>query len=273
MKTPLTFAVAALGAAGFVPHVHAAPTGMTEVSDAELATMRGRYTVDNHTVVQFGVQMVSTWATNDGRVLQSSANLSMNFQQLTNNQPTVTFTPTVTIVSSVPGVTPSSTASNTTPAPSTPAPQRQVDGSGLANVNGFVQSNQLAGNGNAVANVTSLDVTDAAPGSAGSSSTGATGVTVAAQTRTVSVGDATVTASVGSSGMQLMMQIAGQGSVQQWIASGTAGQSTQITGDMQQVSNRMAITLVRGALAQNATPGQDFTQTALSTIHGAGVSF
>lgn len=129
---------------------HRVGAGIHEVADDELADMRGRYIVGDNTVLWFGVEMVSTWQTSNGQTLQSALTLAMNFSK-NPNQPQVTFVPTVTIdtIGQVSGALPTPTASNAS---------RSVQSAGLANVSGVTQSVQIAGDHNAAANVTSLNI-------------------------------------------------------------------------------------------------------------------
>jgi len=120
--------------------------GIHDVTDSELATMRGRFTVGDNTVVWFGVEMVSTFQTQSGQTVQGTMTLGMNFSKNPNN-PQVTFVPTVTITTPD---APVSTAASTV--------SRSIQSGGIANVGGLVQSVQIAGDHNATANVTSLTI-------------------------------------------------------------------------------------------------------------------
>ncbi|RDS80609.1 hypothetical protein [Dyella psychrodurans] len=147
---------------------HLAP-GINEVGDDELATMRGRYTAGDNTVVWFGVEMVSTWQTNTGQTLQSAMTVSMNFSK-NPNRPQVTFVPTVTITTS------------DAPLPTSVTPStinRSVQSGGVANVGGLTQSVQLAGDNNAATNVASLNIQNggSAPSSSNSSTSSSTSTT------------------------------------------------------------------------------------------------
>ena len=74
-------------------------TGLHELADTELNAMRGRYTVDDHTVAWFGVTMISTWQTASGQLLQGTLAFGMDFGKA-HGQPTLTFTPSVTLTRS-----------------------------------------------------------------------------------------------------------------------------------------------------------------------------
>ncbi|WP_222566228.1 hypothetical protein [Lysobacter sp. GW1-59] len=220
---------------------------MTEIPDPELATMRGRYTVGDHQVAWFGVSMISTWQTASGQTLEGTLLLGMDFAQ--GGRPVVSFTPTVNI-----------TAADA-PVIGNDGIARSVDASGLANVSGMTQSVQVAGDGNIAANVTRLRVRDgAAPASTAASATGSA---------TSRVGDAVASAGFDGGSANVLLQIQGQGAVQQWIRNGSLGQSIQLTSDHQQVSNRMEIDLVRQSLASNAQLAQNVAQ-AIQMTRGIG---
>ncbi|RUL61374.1 hypothetical protein EKH79_17190 [Dyella dinghuensis] len=123
--------------------------GIHDVTDPELADMRGRYVVGDNTVVYFGVEMITTFQSNTGQTLQGTLTIGMNFSK-NSNSPQVTFVPTVTITTpNAPLPTASTVQSNVS---------RGIQSGGVANVGGFVQSVQIAGDNNAAANVTSLNI-------------------------------------------------------------------------------------------------------------------
>nr|WP_228064383.1 hypothetical protein [Lysobacter avium] len=222
-------------------------TGMAEIPDPELATMRGRYTVGDHQVAWFGVSMISTWQTASGQTLEGTLLLGMDFSQ--GGRPVVSFTPTVNITAVDAPVTGSDGIA------------RGVDASGLANVSGMTQSVQVAGDGNIAANVTRLNVRAGdAPAAAAASAPG---------NATSRVGDAVASAAFDGGSANVLLQVQGQGAVQQWIRNGSLGQSIQLTSDHQQVSNRMEIDLVRQSLASNAQLAQNVAQ-AIQMTRGIG---
>jgi hypothetical protein len=219
----------------------AAPgAGMRELADTELNAMRGRYTVDDHTVAWFGVRMISTWQTATGQVLQGTLALGMDFRN-GHGQPALTFTPNVSITR----------ADAAVPMPATGG-SRSVDGSGLANVGGLLQSVQVAGDGNLASNVTRLTIRDGAVPSAG----GTTGTGGAS----ISRGDASVSVGFDGQSAAVRLAIAGQGAVQQWIRDGSLGQSVQLAADDQSVSNRLEIDLVRQSVSANTPLAQNVAQ-------------
>jgi hypothetical protein len=222
-----------------------ATSGIEPIGDAELATLRGRYTVGGNTVAWFGVQMISTWSDAGGRTLQGAMKLAMDFTHDA-NLPKVSFVPTVSIVQA------------STPAtPDDAGPARHVDSSGLANVGGMLQSVQVAGDGNSASNTTRLTVLDG-----GNVPAAVTGHGSSASARS---GDATVSASYSGDAAQVVLTIAGQGAVQQWIRGGSLGQTVTLAADHQFASNQMEITLIRQALAANTQLALDVARSIQST--------
>lgn len=255
MIKPLAISVALLAAMLSLPasateHAARSGNGLTEIPDQQLALMRGRYTVGNNAVAWFGVSMVSTWQTASGQTLQSTLQFGMNFAD--SDRPTITFTPTVSITDV------------DAPLPPTGGHTRSIDASGLANVSGLTQSVQVAGDGNLASNVTQLNVregtTAPSPDLAGVSP----GQVSSRQ------GTAVATAGFDDGAARVLLQIEGQGAVEQWIRSGSLGQSVQLTSDNQQVTNRLEINMVRQALASNAQLAQNVAR-AINMTRGIGL--
>jgi hypothetical protein len=265
--------------------------GLNEVGDDELADMRGRYTVGDNTVVYFGVEMISNWQTNTGQTLQSAMNLEMNFSK-NPNQPQVTFVPTVTITTAdapLPAATAAATIS------------RSIQSGGIANVGGLTQAVQLAGDRNAVSNVTSLNIQNVGSGSTGSGTPASNGSAVldnstasptantsdVASTdgnttpafttntgvstptgRTATVGNATASSTYANNAADVDLSIAGQGNVSQWIHAGSLGQTIALTTDNQVVTNQMIVSLVTQSvtsttsqIARNLTQSVNLSRT------------
>lgn len=252
----LTATTLALAHWGLPVHAEAAApaaNGMEEVSDAELGDMRGRYTVSGNTVAWFGVKMISTWQSNTGQVLESTLAVNMKFDP-GKVQPTVTFEPTVSITQA------------DAPMPTAPSgtPSRHVDGAGLANVGGVVQSVQVAGDGNVASNVTRLSVLGSESMPSGNPS--------ANPVASVTEAGSSAVASFDGHSARVLLTIEGQGAVAQWIRNGSVGQSVQLTADNQWVSNRMEIELVQQAVAGNALLAQSVAQ-AISLARGVATHY
>lgn len=250
----------ALGHWGAPALANATPAAdMEEVSDAELGDMRGRYVMNDNTVAWFGVKMISTWRTDSGQMLQSTLALNMDFS-VSDIHPTISFEPSVTITRI------------DDPLPATReavAGTRSVDGSGLANVSGVRQSVQVAGDDNHASNVTRLTVSDDAdvplPAAAGN------GPALATDSASAQNGNASALASFDGHSARVLLTIEGQGAVEQWIRSGSVGQSVQLTTDNQWVSNRMEIELVRRSVSTSVQMVQNVAQ-AIHLARGIGES-
>ena len=76
-------------------------------------------------------------------------------------------------------------------------------------------------------------------------------------------------ASFDGNSAQLQLRLEGQGAVQQWMRSGSVGQSIQLMADGQQVGNRLQIDLVRQSLAGNLPLAQNVAQ-AITLNRGIG---
>ncbi|WP_369040270.1 hypothetical protein [Stenotrophomonas maltophilia] len=219
--------------------------GLKEIPDPELNLMRGRYTVGGNNVAWFGVTMVSQWQGANGATVQGALTLGMDFR--TGATPKLTFQPSVQV-----------TAADA-PLPTTTG--RSIDSTGLANASGLVQSVQVAGDGNTARNVTTLTVRDgAAPGAAADD-----GVRVAQMQQ----GGASATAVLDGNQARLMLQVDGQGLVQQWIRNGSVGQGIALAGDGQTASNRLQLELVRNTVASNLPLSQNVAQ-AIGLNRGMG---
>ncbi len=225
--------------------------GLTELSDEELAGMRGRYTVSDNTVAWFGVTMVSNWQTGEGQVLQSRLSVALDVR--TPAAPKLVFQPHVSI-----------TAADA-PLP-TPDGVRSIDASGLANASGLVQSVQVAGDANRASNVARISVRrDAAvPGM------DAAAVATPGQGTQASAFGMLASAVLEDHAARVLLQIDGHGAVEQWVGRSGLGQTIQLSGDGHAVSNWMEIDLVRGA-STRAPLGQNVAQAiALSRAVAIG---
>ena len=231
--------------------------GLTELSDEEMGDMRGRYTVGHDTVAWFGVTMVSTWQTQAGQTLQSRVTLGIDVSQP--DKPKITFQPHVSI-----------TAADA-PAP-VPSGERTINHAGLANVSGMVQSVQVAGDGNQANNVARISLRG--PGEmqdplATSSSTGS-GLSASAHGEGMSA-----VASLQDNAARVLLQVDGQGAVEQWIGSSGMGQSIRLAADGHQASNWMELDLVRSGASVSASRmvlGQNVAQ-AIALSRGIAIRY
>lgn len=212
----------------------ARPAALQEIPDAELGAMRGRYIVGDDRIAWFGVTMVSDWLTAGGQRLQGAMTIGFD---LRGARPEVSFLPSVTI-----------TGVDTAAATGT----GEVDGSGLANVGGLMQAVQVAGDGNTARNALSLRVRDGViPGRAGGE---------AAASAELRVDGAHARAALDDAGARVLLQVAGQGAVEQWIDARAIGQSIRLTGDGHMAGNQLQLDLVRQRAPASQTIHQNLVQ-------------
>ena len=247
-------------------------TGLTELTDEEMGDMRGRYTVSNNTVAWFGVTMVSTWQNQAGQQLTSSMKVTMDAR--TPDKPVVSFQPHVSITT-------------VDVAPPSPDGQREIDNAGLANVTGITQSIQVAGDDNAAHNVAKVTVRDQVPNGEGAAPAGAEPAASADVVPAVAVPDpvalqATI-ATASAAGMnavaqldgnaaRVLLQIDGQGAVEQWINRSGMGQTIMLSSDGQTASNWMELDIVRNTSQARAGVAQNVAQ-AIALSRGIAVGY
>ena len=226
-----------------------APTarGLTEIPDSELGLMRGRFIAGDNKVLWFGVSMISSWQTTSGQLLQGRLDIGFDFAD---GQPVLSFSPNVVLTD------------EHAPMP-VPSGQRSVESAGLQNVAGLVQGVQVAGDGNAASNVTSLTLRDGDSAPAGHAGS----ITQGSLTR--SAGPASASVSFGGNGAGVLLQVEGHGAAEQWIRAGSMGQSIRLASDGQSVSNQLHLDMVRQALPATAMLNQNVAQ-ALVTTRGIG---
>lgn len=224
-----------------------AARGLTEIPDPELGLMRGRFIAGDNKVLWFGVSMVSSWQTSSGQMLQGRLDIGFDFSD---GQPVLSFSPNVVLTD------------EHAPMP-VPSGQRSVDSAGLANVSGLVQGVQVAGDGNAASNVTSLTLRDGeAPPITRNGGT-------AQGTLSQSVGAASATVQFDGNRAGVLLEVQDHGAAEQWIRSGSMGQSIRLASDGQSVSNQLHLDMVRQSLPATAMLNQNVAQ-ALVTTRGIG---
>ena len=247
-------------------------TGLTELTDEEMGDMRGRYTVSNNTVAWFGVTMVSTWQNQAGQQLTSSMKVTMDAR--TPDKPVVSFQPHVSITT-------------VDVAPPSPDGQREIDNAGLANVTGITQSIQVAGDDNAAHNVAKVTVRDQVPTGEGAAPAGAEPaasadvvpaiavpdpVALQATIATASAAGMNAVAQLDGNAARVLLQIDGQGAVEQWINRSGMGQTIMLSSDGQTASNWMELDIVRNTSQARAGVAQNVAQ-AIALSRGIAVGY
>ena len=247
-------------------------TGLTELTDEEMGDMRGRYTVSSNTVAWFGVTMVSTWQNQAGQQLTSSMKVTMDAR--TPDKPVVSFQPHVSITT-------------VDVAPPSPDGQREIDNAGLANVTGVTQSIQVAGDDNAAHNVAKVTVRDQVPNGEGAAPAGAEPaasadvvpaiavpdpVALQATIATASAAGMNAVAQLDGNAARVLLQIDGQGAVEQWINRSGMGQTIMLSSDGQTASNWMELDIVRNTSQARAGVAQNVAQ-AIALSRGIAVGY
>ena len=247
-------------------------TGLTELTDEEMGDMRGRYTVSSNTVAWFGVTMVSTWQNQAGQQLTSSMKVTMDAR--TPDKPVVRFQPHVSITT-------------VDVAPPSPDGQREIDNAGLANVTGVTQSIQVAGDDNAAHNVAKVTVRDQVPNGEGAAPAGAEPaasadvvpaiavpdpVALQATIATASAAGMNAVAQLDGNAARVLLQIDGQGAVEQWINRSGMGQTIMLSSDGQTASNWMELDIVRNTSQARAGVAQNVAQ-AIALSRGIAVGY
>lgn len=247
-------ALVVAGVLSFSPIANAAlPQGlevfndMQEVSDSDLGHMRGKF-ASNNQVLYFGVEMISQWQTSTGNIVTAGANLNIDFRGSANGNPTVQYSPTVSIEQQAPSQSLSATTngSNTV-----------TGGAGLANVSGVSQSIQVAGQSNDIHNGIDMQVDLSPTGQGGSLANAVQGQQAGTVSKTGSDGTvATVTLANNSIGVNVT--VPGQGQILQQIKNQGMFQSARIGGDLNQIHN--AITMHIGLnMPANMSVGSAFS--------------
>lgn len=194
----------------------------SEVSDAVLGETRGKFISAGH-IMSFGVQMVTDWTTATGERINASAVLSVN---MAGSQPQARFQPSITIQQLQPAGSLSSQGNNV------------VSGSkGLEQVTGVIQSIQVAGKSNGIANGIGITI-KRSNASNMNSLNGGEGNNL----NLVTPSGNSANVSLANNGLSVGVKVANQGHAMQSIRSIAQGngqvlQSVQLGGDLNQINN------------------------------------
>lgn len=217
------------------------------VPDHELADMRGRFVLGGD-VTYFGVQMVSTWQTSDGMVMNTGVEWGVDLGG-GSTDPTVSFFQ----------ISPDDTASSIDPLlerqllqeamviVNEPVPLTPTAGAGgLETATGIVQSVQAAGDDNDIGNDIGLAVVngDAAPSLAFPQTTLGAPHGLTGTTTVEFAAGSKATAFVDDNAIGMVLSVPGAGVVLQELrgAQGRAAQHANINGSLNFVRNTMQIT-------------------------------
>lgn len=202
------------------------------VSDVELATIRGRF-VDGRKVTFFGIRMRTDWQRHGGSDFNMEMRVHFDFGR-DRYRPHMTMYRSRNIGLSVPlEEVEQSSLDNVS------------DNGALENISGVVQSIQVAGDRNSVHNAVDWTVTDSdiVPDTEGLIEVGDTGAHSHLNDEGVNT-----QVSVGAEGVGYQVNIPDFGSVSQQItrsqfSGGNILQSTQLNSDLNQVLNRIGLTV------------------------------
>ena len=197
-----------------------------ELKDSEMADLRGRYVMPGR-IISFGIVMSTTWTNSAGDSITGTANMQINSS---------TVTPQFYVTTS------STTGNGSTPNTGTGT---VVGGAGLGSGQGVTQSVRAAGDGNTANNGVDINVTQ--NGLAAGNIVQSGQALLAGQTITGDSGAGQVSVSAKNGGLQMAVLASNnQGNVQQQIGGGNVNQSTQITGNLNAITNLTQINVVMG---------------------------
>ncbi|WP_022962430.1 hypothetical protein [Halopseudomonas pelagia] len=200
-----------------------------EVSDAELAELRGRYVLPGR-IIHFGVTMETFWQNSAGQGIGALVSLRVDGTA----QPSL-------YVSYI-----DQTGSDTSVVSGT---GQIIGGNGLAQIQGVSQSVRSAGDFNDAWNDVSISISSGGtdyPAQSGQPWNGAT--QFANETGNVQI-------SAHGGGLQVVLQAAGQGQAQQQIGAGSVLQQANMSGSLNSVRNLAALNVALRDSPLHATLG------------------
>ena len=246
------------------------------LSDDELGDMRGRY-IEAEQVNFFGIQMVSMWQTGDGSVLTTSLEFEVSVE---NGQ----FASDAALHANWSGTCSDCDSDLDIPNMTPGAPTQPNDlPTGLASVNGAVQSTEISGDDNDVRNILNIRVGDFDAESVGYDGPGQADLSSADPVRTVELTNGFVVQfSKGANSLGMILQgpgvvtdaggnvtarSTGQSiqSVNEHVANQIA-QNVQLIGNVNSIQNTLDVVIGVADMQTN----QLAVENALSTMKGWG---
>ncbi len=221
--------------AGLLPNLGVFKTA-TEVSDDELANIRGRF-VDRGKIVYFGIEMYTEWKTAEGRVFTSGVNLDVKRGESHHFRPTISVVRIAKVDKDLDGDKLIDHDHDHGSKSIT-----EISEGGLKDTKGVTQVVQVTGDTNKVRNNITLNIKTRADSSGDETAT--TGHPLQSGPVTASTeSGATAVASVDKNGLSVEITIPGQGVAKQSITS-LAGlrQNVRVMGDMNNITNKLNLT-------------------------------
>ncbi|MCV6612636.1 MAG: hypothetical protein OIF55_17905 [Amphritea sp.] len=258
--TGVATGIALISLFGNTPSLHAAvlqgPFGLqgSDVSDAELASMRGRF-VDGRNVTFFGIRMHTQWQRHGGHEYNMEMHINFDLSE-------GRYRPRLTMFHTRDLGTPTDTANVATL-------DNVSDNGALENVSGVVQNIQVAGDSNAVHNGVEWTVTDQ-PGT--QDFTDLIEIDGSGNRNHVSDDGVTTQVSVGANGIGYQVDVPDVGTVTQQISrsqlsGGNILQSTQLDSNLNSVLNQIGLTVELSPAAIDSSRLRRFHR-ALDNIRG-----
>lgn len=219
-----------------------------ELSDAELAEMRGRF-VSPEGVMFFGVEMQSQWITRKGDVLEARMDFTVDFSKNQSNSPGIQIRPTINIVQTG---SPGQPSAFKNPSQQEAVAPTTIQGSGvLDRTTGVGQLIQVTGDKNRIINDLQMSVVGARdrPSDPPAASHG---VNLPGTLSVASDSGATAAVMVENNALGVSLAIPGEGEIKQAIRAGDFGsgvlQQAQVMTDFNQIHNTISITMGSNAL-------------------------
>lgn len=227
--------------------------GKSEIADASLADMRGRF-ISADQIVYFGVEMYTNWNTTAGEQVGAAA-LNIGIDRSNSSA-----RPTVTVSSNV--QTPNAGSGNGSAATSA----SQVSSRGLNQVQGVSQLVQVTGNGNRISNA--ADVCVGTQCAAVATLGGAGGNNSISNPQS----GATARAFVTPTGVGVSVAVANQGTASQSIASMTGiQQRAQVSGDALNIHNQLNMVIQMQTNSAAATASTNNLSQTMRSQWQAGI--
>lgn len=215
-----TVAMTPLGSYGAAPDLSAFAEA-SEASDEALSGMRGRFASGGQ-IVQFGIEMLTSWQTAAGEQLLAGAALTV--RGMGGGMPSVSFVPKLSITGEAQLSGPENGSRGTVTA-----------GAGLSSASGVVQAIQVAGDQNSVRQNALVIVSSDPVPAAGETASNAQGGSL------VGASGASVSVALLRNRLNVEASVPGHGSVAQRISGAGLMQATQLAGDLNAIQSTLVL--------------------------------
>lgn len=226
------------------PHI---PEVLSDVSDAELSEMRGRF-ISQGRPIYFGIAMQSQWSTAGGEIINAGMNIGINLNKNMGAD----------MVSIDVQLDDAGQAIDDTGQATTEIPSANANIGGLDSTQGVAQVITVAGDDNQAHNKTYMTLNFVSPGQAGksgdkvfyfggkSSATSQKAAGITTTSNQVGINGAVTTAFIDENGIGVKIEVPDQGAAMQLLRSKNGSregsglfQSVQVGGNANRVINRL----------------------------------